>query len=975
MQEYEGKRVVGPNGERGVIRNGQIVPETPAPGGLRQVVAAPPKEPSPQTPEQQQGDALRNTRTAQEIDAHPVSVEGQKLTNQDRRQSIQLTPQKTASDFIDRFKGDPVVKAYREVLPVIIGATQAQPGGAGDLSVVYGWAKTMDPNSVVREGEVGMAQSASGPLQRAQFLASKYRLQEGGSLPPQVRQQLIEEMRTKGRQLNLAYSQAYQQTAELLRRSGLDPSILGPHEGEKFAPAERQYVRQHNQGAIGPTDPNYLAAKGETAPPINDQTKAGFDLQQDPSIASMTPEQTAAYQAWWKANPNPTPAQLNQFFVAVGLGPAPNAQEIIAAAKEGRGISTTIENQIPQRIQERLDQRLENTGAGGAAVAGGADTITMGTFDELSALGDAVGDAFQGQGFDYSGNLAANRQFQEGLQDQHGGAYLGGQIAGGLVLPTFGASTPAQLAKVGAGYGAAYGAGSGEGMGRLGGAALGATAGAAIGGTLGKASQFVAGRRQPREVPPLVGEDGRLNEPLEALRPGQRVAAAREFGIDLPLGAATDRGGALLEKGLDILPGSAGAMNDARRVTERQVSGAVEQVAGRFGASKTLNEAGGEAQRGAREWMGRFEATASKAYDAIPISPKAQASVQATVGTIDNILARFSSNPELAAQMNSTKLQQMREAIAKGLSWEDLKALRSRIGYEIGEQRFSDSPTKDDLRAVYAALSEDMKATAAAMGPRATQAFNRANAFYRQGQQRIDQALVTLLGNDGARSPEAAAKAIQAMTQGGKGTGDLAKLAQVRAATIKSGAWDEIAGALIRIGGQPADSPGRTFSPETFVRWYADMAEPARKMLFKPELRKSLDQFVAVNQRLAGTNALRNTSNTAPGLLAGGVMGTMGVAALNPLLGAKLLGGMAANFGMAKVWTNPRFVQWATGYTKAVASGNERAVKQQIGRLSKLGTTNPELRGVIETIVRNSANDNVGPRLAADSVGDDQQGR
>lgn len=718
-----------------------------------------------------------------------------------------------------------------------------------------------------------------------------------------------------------------------------------------------------------------LGGTNLTAPPINDQTKAGFDLQQDPSIASMTPEQTAAYQAWWKANPNPTPAQLNQFFVAVGLGPAPNAQEIIAAAKEGRGISTTIENQIPQRIQERLDQRLENTGAGGAAVAGGADTITMGTFDELSALGDAVGDAFQGQGFDYSGNLAANRQFQEGLQDQHGGAYLGGQIAGGLVLPTFGASTPAQLAKVGAGYGAAYGAGSGEGMGRLGGAALGATAGAAIGGTLGKASQFVAGRRQPREVPPLVGEDGRLNEPLEALRPGQRVAAAREFGIDLPLGAATDRGGALLEKGLDILPGSAGAMNDARRVTERQVSGAVEQVAGRFGASKTLNEAGGEAQRGAREWMGRFEATASKAYDAIPISPKAQASVQATVGTIDNILARFSSNPELAAQMNSPKLQQMREAIAKGLSWEDLKALRSRIGYEIGEQRFSDSPTKDDLRAVYAALSEDMKATAAAMGPRATQAFNRANSFYRQGQQRIDQALVTLLGNDGAKSPEAAAKAIQAMTQGGKGTGDLAKLAQVRAATIKSGAWDEIAGALIRIGGQPADSPGRTFSPETFVRWYADMAEPARKMLFKPELRKSLDQFVAVNQRLAGTNALRNTSNTAPGLLAGGVMGTMGVAALNPLLGAKLLGGMAANFGMAKVWTNPRFVQWATGYTKAVASGNERAVKQQIGRLSKLGTTNPELRGVIETIVRNSANDNVGPRLAADSVGDDQQGR
>lgn len=67
MQEYEGKRVVGPNGERGVIRNGQIVPETPAPGGLRQVVAAPPKEPSPQTPAQARGDVLNNERIERDL--------------------------------------------------------------------------------------------------------------------------------------------------------------------------------------------------------------------------------------------------------------------------------------------------------------------------------------------------------------------------------------------------------------------------------------------------------------------------------------------------------------------------------------------------------------------------------------------------------------------------------------------------------------------------------------------------------------------------------------------------------------------------------------------------------------------------------------------------------------------------------------------------------------------------------------------
>jgi hypothetical protein len=125
----------------------------------------------------------------------------------------------------------------------------------------------------------------------------------------------------------------------------------------------------------------------------------------------------------------------------------------------------------------------------------------------------------------------------------------------------------------------------------------------------------------------------------------------------------------------------------------------------------------------------------------------------------------------------------------------------------------------------------------------------------------IDGALTRLLGRDGQQSPEKAAAAVQAMTKGGKSTGDLKTLAQIRAATIKSGAWNEIASTLIRMGGQPANSPGRDFNPQTFVHWYADMSEPARAMLFgNSELRKSLDGFVAVNQRLQKVNALRNTS-------------------------------------------------------------------------------------------------------------------
>jgi hypothetical protein len=247
----------------------------------------------------------------------------------------------------------------------------------------------------------------------------------------------------------------------------------------------------------------------------------------------------------------------------------------------------------------------------------------------------------------------------------------------------------------------------------------------------------------------------------------------------------------------------------------------------------------------------------------------------------------------------------------------------------------------------------------------------------------VQGALTRILGKDGQLAPEKAAAAVQAMTKGGKSTGDLKTLAQIKGATVKSGAWDEIAGTMIRIGGQPADSPGRGFDPATFVRWYSDMAEPARAMLFKPELRKTLDQFVAVNQRMANSNALRNTSNTAMASPSGTFSIPSAVALLftgHPILAGGLIAGTALKSGgeytMAKVWTDPKFVQWATGYSRAVASGNPNAVKSQIGRIGTLATANPELREpliALQQRLLSGVNDNAMRSAAASRPNSEEQ--
>jgi hypothetical protein len=154
------------------------------------------------------------------------------------------------------------------------------------------------------------------------------------------------------------------------------------------------------------------------------------------------------------------------------------------------------------------------------------------------------------------------------------------------------------------------------------------------------------------------------------------------------------------------------------------------------------------------------------------------------------------------------------------------------------------------------------------------------------------------------------------------------------------------------------------------------MAQPARNLLFgNGELRGALDKFVSVNQRLANSNALRNTSQTVPNFIGTGFAGVAGGAAVTGNLSALFAIGAEAlgNFGMAKAWTSPSFVRWATGFSK---STTPQAAKSQIGRLSKIAATNPELRGELMAIQQkllSAVNDNFTPSIAASSPDQAQQ--
>jgi hypothetical protein len=799
-----------------------------------------PRAPTPQTPAQQQGDQLGVVRTQQQIQAQPLQNENTRVNIQQGQVGIQSQQQntrfaqaKTGSDIGESFRNDPAVKAYREVIPQVAMAEQAAPGGPGDISVLYAWAKAMDPTGSVREGDVQLGQSATGPMQRAQFLISQYRLQDGGQLPPDVRVGLIEQMRNKAGQLNHQYSAVRQHYVQLAQQSGVPTDTIGEHEGTLYRGVEEQYIRSHGGNPRDPAAPQTQGQDNFNAPP--------------PSHGKYQVRAPNGHIYEFDAPPDATPQQLDD----------------LARKAAGFGKNYPI---------------VENTINDVAGIAQGAaalpDAAATAAGKVLSVVPTAIGYGMDALGYDGS--------YMHGVAHDLANPY---QIGDAIehVAPTPD-STGGRVNRF---------------VGQMVGGAVGMPA-AAVEKTVARFVGDAPKQLTPNGPPPLVDpQTGELNQPMDAMKPAQRVQQMRNYGMKtVTPGMAGGRSARVIEQGFNNLPGSAGHMEDVNSAASGELRRSMQGVAEQFGSSKTLNEGGSAIQTAALARNERATGVIAKAYNAVPISDAAEAVKSSTIATLENLTGRFQSNPKLAEVLHDPKLSSYLDAFKSGnISWNDIKQFRSIIGEKIGEMRFGESSSTSDLRSLYAALSDDMRATAAQQGPRALRAFERANGLYRQNEQLIQNSLTRILGKDGQMTPERAAAAIQEMTKGGKAGGDLKTLAQIRSATIKSGAWDEIASTLIHLGGQPAKSEGRAFNPQTFVQWYADMSEPARAMLFKPELRKSLDGFVSMNQQLARIKGLSNTSNTTPTMIGSGLVAAGGVAAVtHPMALLGLVGGGLANF-------------------------------------------------------------------------------
>jgi len=124
------------------------------------------------------------------------------------------------------FQNLPEVKSWNVTQPILLSAREAakDTSGASDLNLIYALGKALDPNSVVREGEL---QLAAGTGSLGEKLKGYYKSASvGGKLTPEVKQDLLRQIESRTYAQKQQYESAKKQYTAIAKKYQLDPSEL-----------------------------------------------------------------------------------------------------------------------------------------------------------------------------------------------------------------------------------------------------------------------------------------------------------------------------------------------------------------------------------------------------------------------------------------------------------------------------------------------------------------------------------------------------------------------------------------------------------------------------------------------------------------------------------------------------------------------------------------------------------------------------
>jgi hypothetical protein len=678
---------------------------------------------------------------------------------------------------------------------------------------------------------------------------------------------------------------------------------------------------------------------GSAAPPA---TLVAGDVQfheEQPSVhgARLTEAQQADFERLLATKP--TGAQINAFLSSAGLGPDPRADEKAAAIRRGAPASTGVDySQIDAASVAAAQTRRAQEDALVKPSAPLSELLQTGVLlglpDEVRGVGGAVEAAANGESVatGYATARDAERLRQEDARQKAGWAGTGAEVLGGLlsanpeaaIAPVVSRGALIRQGARAGGYGGAI-AGFGYGNG-LDDSASSALVGGALGAGIGGGISALASRGGGGNALRAAGADLRMAGERQGVqitaphaRPGVRNALAY----------------------LESSPGSSGVAQRSLARTGEQIETAAGNIAP-AGTALTNDLAGDVVQGAGRRFIARSRGVATRLYNrAATLSRGATVQPRQALQVADGELAELAQNPN-TNQAEINFLNEVRSDLAQpNMTVDAIRNLRTSLRGRISQQNLTQSSAEARATRIIDAATQDIVAS---VPPEAARAYQRADEFYRQRMNHIQDVVQKFTGP--RNNPLSGEKAFARLQSMASPRGDAARLARM-VNTLEPGERADVAATIAeQLGRRQPDEP---FSPALFVSQASRLSAPARRTIFGPDGAAAVEDLLQlaraqrdVTGRLNNSRSgqVLNYAKTVGSMVLGGAGGAAVAGTTGGAVGAIALpaAGMVANNISARLLLSRPFARWLT---RAPRTTNPAAIQAHIRQLGGLGRNTP----------------------------------
>lgn len=357
--------------------------------------------------------------------------------------------------------------------------------------------------------------------------------------------------------------------------------------------------------------------------------------------------------------------------------------------------------------------------------------------------------------------------------------------------------------------------------------------------------------------------------------------------------------------------------------------------------------------------VNNYKAILDKMTRVTPGAEKTSGAKLLTNPTIEDLSARLKEDlikipaepaKQVADEMGNFSLRPAEPAIIKNeLPYSAIKDLRSRVGEKLQDSVLGGGDASHaELKQLYGALSEDMKAAAKEAGPEAYAAFERANNYTRAYHDRLDTMKNVVERNGGGEKIFNAAIS---------GTADGATKFRAVMKSLDPETQKAFSATILRRLGKA--TPGRQndlgteFSTETFLTNWNKLSPEAKQVMAMPmsrTYRNDMDSIAKVASNLReGSKVYANPSGTAGAgaatLTTGGIM--YALVSGQFLEAALISAGVASSYGLGKALSSPSLVRWMATSGKI---RNISSFKEHMTRLQAIGAAQPEIKEDVKSM-------------------------